>query len=346
MEELLRKRQIQFRAAGAVMFSVAAGLSIARIISSLISDKLSPTLSDVIFTLTTQAVFLLIIPFLIYKFSLKKSFTGVMRLSSVRKPDLRVMLLCVPLGVCCLIATMGVSTVWAVILEMLGFKYPSGGSSYPATFSVWLLLLNIVLTGVFPGVCEEFANRGGFLTTMRGSFSEAQTIVICGLAFGLFHQNVTQVFYTFLFGMLMAALVIKTKSIFPAILVHFLNNSISVYLDFASVYSLPLGNFFDSVNYLLANYFIVAVILWMAVIGIGVGIFILIMRLSNKNAAKNRDNDNGVKIVEAEGESLEGEALPLEDTLLYKPVARDWAFYIGARVITFITTFCTFFWGL
>ena len=346
MEELLRKRQIQFRAAGAVMFCVAAGLSVARILSTLTSDKLSATLSDVVFTLTTQVVFLLIIPFLIYKFSLKKSFTGVMRFSSVRKPDLFVMLLCVPLGVCCLIVTMGVSTVWAVLLELLGYNYPSGGSSYPETFSVWLLLLNIVLTGVLPGVCEEFANRGGFLTTMRGSFNEAQTIVICGLAFGLFHQNVTQVFYTFLFGMLMAALVIKTKSLFPAMLVHFLNNSLSVYLDFASAYSLPLGGFFDMVNYLLANYFIVAVILWLAVIGIGVGIFILIVRLSSKNAAKNRDKENGVKIVAAEGEQIAEETLPLEDTLLYKPVARDWAFYIGALVITIITTFCTFYWGL
>jgi hypothetical protein len=44
----------------------------------------------------------------------------------------------------------------------------------------------------------------------------------------------------------------------------------------------------------------------------------------------------------------EGEdaVLPLEDKVLYKPVASDWAFYIGALVVTCITTLCTFYWGI
>lgn len=347
------------------MFEVAAGLLISRIVASLIGDSLSDTMLDLVFTVLMQVGFLLIGPFLIYKFALKKSTLGVLELSNVRKPDWRVMLLCIPLGVLCLLVTMGISTIWQVFLILLGYT-PSGGSN-PETFSVWILLLNIFLTGVLPGVCEEFANRGGFLTAMRGSFNPAQTVLLCGLAFGLFHQNITQIFYTFCFGMLMAWLVLRTKSIFPGVLVHFLNNSISVYLDFASDYNLPLGGFFDSVNNLLVNNFIIAVFLWALCVAAAAGLVFAIYRLTGgkwrsraeKNAAiygtvgynstaNQNQSGEGIVITEAEDEKIQPEEneKPLEDKMLYKPVLRDWAFYIGALVMTAVTTVLTFVWGL
>lgn len=121
MTELLVQKQKRFRAAGMVVFSVALGLLASRIVANLTSDYLSDTLLDVVFTLLTQVVFLLIVPFVIYKLALGKSFSGVLELSNFRKTSPWILLLCVPLGVCCIIVTMGVSTIWYTILTLFGF---------------------------------------------------------------------------------------------------------------------------------------------------------------------------------------------------------------------------------
>lgn len=359
MTELLEKRQRQFRSSGMVIFSVALGLLVSRIVANLTSDYLSDTMLDVVFTLLTQVVFLLIVPYVIYAVTLKKNFSGVLEFSNFRMTNPWILVLCIPLGVCCIIATMGISTIWYTILTLFG--YSSGSSTtYPETFSVWLLLLNLFLTGVLPGFCEEFTNRGGFLTVMRGSFGTAQTILLCGLEFGLFHQNITQVFYTFVFGMLMATLCLYTRSVFPGMIVHFLNNSISVYLDFAQEYSLPLGGFFDKVNMLLTSNFALAAFLWLLFVAAGIGILFAIITLAKRDVKERyRKPEQPVRryapetvITAAEDETVntgeEGEdaVVPLSDKTLYKPVLRDWAFYIGAVVVTAITTVCTFVWGL
>ena len=220
----------------------------------------------------------------------------------------------------------------------------------PEKLNIGWLLLDIVLTAVLPGICEEFTNRGGLLTTMRSSFNPAQTTLIVGLAFGLFHQNITQLFYPMLFGMLMAVLVMKTKSIYPAIIVHFMNNALSVYIDYASVYpALPFHNFINSINMLTYNFLPVVVMMWAGVVAVGVGLFILILRLTKgKTATKTRvvSRVGGITILAVEGEEIEeNEARPLEDTQLYKPTLRDSAFYIGSLVITIVTTIVTFYWG-
>lgn len=356
MTELLEKRQRQFRSSGMVIFSVALGLLASRIVANLTSDYLSDTMLDVVFTLLTQVVFLLIVPFVIYTVTLKKNFRGVLEFSNFRMTNPWILVLCIPLGVCCIIATMGISTIWYTILTLFG--YSSGSSTtYPETFSVWLLLLNLFLTGVLPGFCEEFTNRGGFLTVMRGSFGTAQTILLCGLEFGLFHQNITQVFYTFVFGMLMATLCLYTRSVFPGMIVHFLNNSISVYLDFAEEYSLPLGGFFDRVNVLLTSNFALAAFLWFLFVAVGGGILFAIITLARRDVKKRyrkpeppvRRYSTETVITAADGETVnndEDAVVPLSDKTLYKPVLRDWAFYIGAVAVTVITTVCTFVWGL
>jgi hypothetical protein len=214
-----------------------------------------------------------------------------------------------------------------------------------------MLLADIVLTAVLPGFCEEFTNRGGLLTTFRGSFSEIKTALLVGLCFGLFHQNITQLFYPMVFGFLMALLVMKTKSIYPAMLIHFMNNALSVYVDYASTYpSLPFGYFINSVEGLIYNFFPLALMMYSAVVAAGAGLFFLILRIAKKNEAAKKAvplyKAEGISILAVDDEEVEDAPAPLADTLLYKPTFRDWAFYIGALVVTALTTLITFYWGL
>ena len=62
--------------------------------------------------------------------------------------------------------------------------------------------------------------------------------------FALMHTNVTQVFYTFFFGLITGALVYVTKSIYPAMFCHFVNNFVAVMRD----YGRQTGKGFDFLN--------------------------------------------------------------------------------------------------
>ena len=214
MDNLLLQRQKQFRSTGLVLFVAAAGLLISRISAYFITGIGDELIEDLIFSSVMQIGFLLIAPFLIYKLTLKKTFKGVLEFSNFRKVDWKILLLCIPFGVLALMISSGISLVWYNILVAFGYSGGSG-TPLPETFSVWRLLLELFITALLPAVCEEFTNRGGFLTTLRGSFNETQTIILGGIAFGLFHQNITQVFYTFCFGMLMTALVLRRNRFSP-----------------------------------------------------------------------------------------------------------------------------------
>ena len=338
MENLLEKRKKEFRAVGLAVFVASAGLLLLRIIFNLIGDSISETLSDVLFSCLMQIGALLVGTFLTLKLTLKRSAKQTLSYLNFRKPSLVVMLLCIPLGVCVLVATIGVSTVWLAILMSFGYQ-PSAGTPLPAQFSIWLLLLNIFLTGVLPGICEEFTNRGALITAMRNTFSKRVTVVLCGLAFGLFHQNITQVFYASLFGMLMTYLTIESKSVFPAMVIHFMNNTISVYSDFATSYDIFLSGLFSWLSDTLTSNFILIGFLFVLTVALGVFLYIVIIRLSRKHYRK---QTGGIRALD-EGFD-EGE--PLAPTVLYKPSLGDWAFYIGALVMTVLTTVSTFIWGL
>lgn len=351
MENLtLDKRQSQYRTTTLVMLIVFAGTLLARLLSSVLSDFLSDTMSDVVFSVIVQLGFCLALPFLIYKFVLKKSTKEVLRFSNFRKCDWKIMLLCIPLGFFALMVTMGVSTVWANVLYVFFGYWPSSSPSVmPETFNVGYMILSLLLSAVLPAVCEEFVHRGGFLTVMRGSFSEGKTIVFCGFMFGIFHQYVPQVFYTFLFGMLACFLTIKTKSIFPAMIVHFMNNGTSVYLEYAETYGFWGGGFTDWINDVASQNFLALFGLFFASIIAIVGIVYLIVWLSKRERKKQIDET--VEMIKTQEEiELDPDkgviGAPLSDTIMYKSTTRDKMFLIGAIVLGVATTIFSLIWGL
>ena len=351
MENLLYERRRRFRATGIAVFVMALGLLLSRIIAQLLPESIPSLTTDIIFTILVQVVFLGGGTFLVYWLYLKKKPREIFELSNFRKTDYRILLLCIPLGACVLVATTCISSAWYMLLKKLGYS-PSGGTAILSEFRWYNLLVEIVLTGLAPAIFEEFIHRGGLLSTMRGSYDEAKTVIIAGVIFGLFHQSITQVFYTALFGALMAFLVLRTKSIYPAMVIHAVNNSLSVYNDYAKVYSnLPLHSFFSWINNLMLTAFPIVMMMFFAIIVSGVAIFFLILYLTRHKKSVHiraiRNVSDGSTIVAVEDESLDDNSTPvLEDTLLYKPTPRDYAFYIGGLVITILTTICSFVWGV
>ena len=342
MENLLLKRQKQFRASGLVVFLIACGLLVARIVSNLLNlGKVDYTLNDTIFTFIVQIGFGLVVPFFVYKIALKKSTKQTLEFSNFRKPDWKIMLLCIPLTFAVMCATAIIATVWRIFLISFGYQLSSSGYGSGGEFLWYMLVLEIFLSAMLPAICEEFTDRGGLLTTLRGSYSTVQTALISGLIFGLSHQNIEQVFYTFCMGVFLAILVMKTKSIFPAMLVHFINNAFSIYQSYAVTYSLPFYQLINWAYDLIVTNLGLVMALAGLIVGGGVLLFWLIIKICQKNDQKARE-----KIMQERGESGGEVLLPFEDKTVYKPVFRDWIFMMSGMIIMAITTLSTFFWRI
>ena len=100
--------------------------------------------------------------------------------------------------------------------------------------SVFLYFLAVAIV---PAVAEEFAFRGIIMGTLR-PYSEGLALVVSSAAFALMHGNFVQIPFTFCCGLVFGLLVIKTNSLLPAIIVHFLNNGLSVAFDVLTSYNI------------------------------------------------------------------------------------------------------------
>jgi len=87
----------------------------------------------------------------------------------------------------------------------------------------------------FPSAFEEVAFRGIVLTVFIGKYSERKSIIFSALGFGLMHLlNLTngrelvwvmgQVVWAFTLGLFYGYVFVKTKSLLPPMIVHYLGN--------------------------------------------------------------------------------------------------------------------------
>ncbi|MFZ7131591.1 MAG: CPBP family intramembrane glutamic endopeptidase [Eubacteriales bacterium] len=83
-----------------------------------------------------------------------------------------------------------------------------------------------IAVAVIPVFLEEFIIRGVTLNEFTDT-SLWQSAIMTGLLFGMMHVNLGQLGYTTALGIIMAAIVITTGSIWGSILFHFLNNFLS-----------------------------------------------------------------------------------------------------------------------
>lgn len=87
--------------------------------------------------------------------------------------------------------------------------------------------LNIIAISVIPPISEEFAFRGIILQKLR-KYGDSFAILVSSLLFGLIHGNLVQIPFAFVVGLAAAYITVKTGSIIPAMITHFLVNFSSV----------------------------------------------------------------------------------------------------------------------
>ena len=113
------------------------------------------------------------------------------------------------------------------LFELMGYTPKS--STLP-NLSGWNLLPAILVIAVLPAVLEEFLFRGIILNNIEGEVGSVRTIFLVGFIFSLYHGSVEQTIYQFICGCLFALLSIRSRSITPVVLIHFINNAIILIL--------------------------------------------------------------------------------------------------------------------
>lgn len=88
-------------------------------------------------------------------------------------------------------------------------------------------ILYIISIAVIPPLTEEFAFRGIILGKLR-KFGDSFAILMSAFLFGLLHGNIVQIPFAFIIGIVFGFITIKTSSLIPAMITHFLVNCSSV----------------------------------------------------------------------------------------------------------------------
>lgn len=87
---------------------------------------------------------------------------------------------------------------------------------------------NLVVLAITPALCEELLFRGYVQRQLERGAGVVGGIVISGIVFGLYHLRLTQAIPLCVLGIYLAWLVWRTGSLWPAIVVHFINNAMSI----------------------------------------------------------------------------------------------------------------------
>ncbi len=96
-------------------------------------------------------------------------------------------------------------------------------------------LLNLFTIAVLPALLEEMVYRGYILRTLR-PYGDFYAVFLSSILFSLMHGNLRQIPFAFLVGLVLGFLYVQTNNIFIPIVIHFINNSISVSMEYLTFY--------------------------------------------------------------------------------------------------------------
>ncbi|MFU0831925.1 MAG: CPBP family intramembrane metalloprotease [Oscillospiraceae bacterium] len=135
-------------------------------------------------------------------------------------------------GAGCMLANIPANIV--INLEQF-FGFSGNIPDMPLNDNPAVLILYVLSIVVIPPIVEEMMFRGMILQGLR-RFGNGFAIVASAVLFGLYHGNLAQTVFAFLCGLILGFVVIRTNSLLPSILIHALNNGISVAIQFVERY--------------------------------------------------------------------------------------------------------------
>jgi len=229
---------------------------------------MSSNLQDIISTVLIQIVIMFLVPFLFYMLFYRKNPKLTFKMAGFKKITFRAVLISLAIGLIAFFLNIVVSSIFNGFIQSIGFENNSSSSGAGADYSILAFFINVLCVAILPAICEEFLHRGLLMRNLFNSVSVKHALIISSICFGLMHLNIVQVFYATILGLLIGFVSIVGKSIWPAIIIHFVNNFINVYLSFAKNNGWVFGNFYELLSNFISNNWILSLITIMVVISV------------------------------------------------------------------------------
>ena len=327
----------------AIFFFTAVWLVVMRIVIGEVT--FSDNVSDWVFSALVQIFGMGVVPVVLYKFWVRESVIKGFSLNIRINPLLY--LLAIVIGLVLHFAIRSFSILWQNVVFLLGYTPTnSGGTIYSGPE---VLVMSLLCTAVLPGIFEELTYRGLGKQMLSKVKNEKVVIIVMGLLFGLGHQFILQTGYAFLAGCVFAFLAIKTRSILPGMIIHFINNALSVISEYSEQRNNAYHAFEKGVDALLYGSMGKVAITLVASVAVLVLLLLLVKKLSSKKM------DDGEKEEETTVffpkttqyvDELFGSGFS-EIKVVQKSAAwYEYAFLYGAIALMVITTYFSFAWGL
>ena len=129
------------------------------------------------------------------------------------------------------ILIVGLYLINIVISAGLMQLLPESADLVEVTFSEMLgdsALAAFLVSAAAPAVCEEMMFRGVILHSLKAKYRVPAAIIITAALFGVFHMSLIKFIPTGMLGLALCIVVWWTDSIYPAMLMHLINNAVSV----------------------------------------------------------------------------------------------------------------------
>ena len=190
----------------------------------------------------------------------EKKYRSTIRLGAPKKPFKSLLLIFIAFGGC-----MGANFVvsWvSSLFSSAGIDF--GYTSFDNPEGIADIIILFISIAIVPPLIEEFSMRGVLMSSMQ-RYGNIFAIFASAFIFGLFHGNFMQIPFAFVCGLFFGYITIATNSLWPAIIVHAMNNGMSCV-------SIVLTKYFDE-N--VANIFYYAI----SIGGVAISIIALIIYL-------------------------------------------------------------------
>lgn len=302
-----------------------------------------------------QIVTMFAIPLLLYSLFCKKNLKEAFSDTGFKRITFKMVLISIVLGAILYFINSFVADAFYSFISMFGYEtLPSQATQ--TTINYGTLLKELVLSCILPGFCEEFLHRGIMLHAKRKHVNTRYCLLISSILFGLVHLNIRQFFYAAILGFLMGYTSLVADSIYPSIIIHFMNNFLSNYFYYGSHFKWPLASFISRIRELLFSDMFIFVT--STTIGV-ILLFMLYMYLLKKLKQERIQKEIRTII-----KSLEIQNLPLpEAQLRFEHVNQllqnkavnqekktstftEKIFLISSIVLGALITFSSFLWGV
>ncbi|MDD2445299.1 MAG: type II CAAX endopeptidase family protein [Clostridia bacterium] len=307
-------------------------------------------------SLLIQVVIMFLLPVFLYKKLQGKTLRNVFSDFRFKKINYKGVLLSIGIGVIVFILNIAISSFFNLIITLFG--YENIGSPSIADYSISAFILALFVTAILPGFCEEIASRGMLLKGFN-KLGWKKMILISGLLFGLMHLNIEQFFYATIIGWFLAFICLTTGNIIPGMIIHFMNNGLSVYITYGSHNGWPLTDLITNLSNSASSssYLTTILVIFLALV-IASFLLVWLVYLLIKETTGVRMYELGQdlqKSIKAEAEKagvenlsidIPFQALGFSVNQSYFPQLKEKIFLYGSIFLGTILTVSTFIWGV